>query len=101
MTQPFTEHDLDHQALKVQVHALQQLVLRLLLEVASSGEASAPQATAARARALLGQWMASLATAPKYPHLLHEAEQALIDDVALDVLRDLETHLQFIVDGAL
>lgn len=95
----FTEHDLEHHHLKVQVLVLQQLVLKLFVVVAKDRADGDLETARGVARALLRKSTASLKDIPQFPQL-HPAEQALIHDESLELFSDLEQHLEFILGGA-
>ena len=101
MPQAFTEHDLEHQRLRVQVHVLQQLVLKLyVVQATRMGDPDEPETSRILARKLVERAVAGIREFPGAPGLT-EVEQAMLMDDSDDVFTDIDQHLEFMLAGTL
>ena len=100
MSGGFSDHDVEHHRLRVQMLILEQLVLKLFVVLAKSRGDDDPKATAQVARALLRKCTATLRESPQFEEL-DPAEQAMFQDESAELFADLEKHLDFILAGAL
>ncbi len=96
----FSEHDLEHQRLKVQVLLLQQLILKLFVVLAKDRTAGDLEAARSLARKLVEKSSNPLNEFPQFSGLT-DAEQAMFIDEHAEVFADLQRHLEFILQGAL
>jgi hypothetical protein len=96
----FTEHDLEHQRLKVQVLLLQQLVLKLFVVLAKDRTDGDLEGARSLARKLVDKSSGSLSEFPQISGLT-DAEHAMFIDEHSEVFDDLKQHLDFILQGAL
>ena len=96
----FTEHDLEHQRLKVQVLLLQQLVLKLFVVLAKDRTDGDLEGARALARKLVEKSSGSLNDFPQFPGLT-DTEYAMFLDEHSEVFDDLKQHLDFILQGAI
>jgi hypothetical protein len=96
----FTEHDLEHQRLKVQVLLLQQLVLKLFVVLAKDRTDGDPEGARALARKLVEKSSGSLKDFPRFTGLT-DAEYAMFLDEHSEVVDDLMRHLDLLLQGAI
>ncbi|WP_236860823.1 hypothetical protein [Burkholderia sp. MSMB617WGS] len=93
---PLTQHDLDHHRLRIQVLALQQIVLRLLVQRSFEEVDGDPKETRELAPVRLREALQGLEPEPGTSEW-HPAEAAAFDDEHREVLADLHKHLEAVL----